>query len=560
VQPRALLVDGHAIPYRDFYGALRRAYGDSWREVADRLAGIRPLLELDVVHEGEKKKVRRCEKKHVDHLFPLVDGVLWVAVPAWAEIEDPSGVTERPYWLYVSEGGEALWLDGFVEKFPSLRLRHVMECVPHPDLDYDIDLVLRWCAVRRNRRELEERGVDIGPFGDALRTAFEAVRALVERLVEFQNDYEYDIVALWALGTYFHSFFPAYPYLWFHGPRGSGKTRALNVLYHICFNAHFVVDPSEASMFRLAELLHATLLIDELEWEVPQVRRAFEALLRAGYKKHISVTRAWGEGVRKYSVYGPKAIASIRNLDRVLADRAIEVRMRRALRALGPALLDVMEEEFRVARTWCLLAVLASWRAVLEAYGEVERELAGWVRGRVAELWLPLLALAKCIDQELYERLLLALDEKSLERKLEDYDDLGVAILLALDDILDGKEEVKLSIYELTQEVLKYLDEPVDERGLISLCQRVGRKVKEMGLGRNLPPRRGRRMRLFRRDEVKDYLVRWELDGNGDGDMGRLLFRVKLMIRQGYTREEIRNHLLAQGFDERLVTRVINKV
>jgi len=70
---------------------------------------------------------------------------------------------------------------------------------------------------------------------------------VVEKLKDYvvlDDERFYDVMASYAVMTYFHDVFTAVPFLWLHGPPGSGKTRANITLLYMCRRGIFVADPS----------------------------------------------------------------------------------------------------------------------------------------------------------------------------------------------------------------------------------------------------------------------------------------------------------------------------
>ncbi|MEM3490037.1 MAG: bifunctional DNA primase/polymerase, partial [Nitrososphaerota archaeon] len=101
------------------------------------------------------------------------------------------------------------------------------------------------------------------------------------------------------------------PYLCFLGPFRSGKTRALEVMASLCYKPMLVVDPSEASMFRIIEKFRPTLIVDEVQIVDKNVR----AVMAAGYRFGVKVPRVVDpeadglEAIRWYDVFGLKIYA-----------------------------------------------------------------------------------------------------------------------------------------------------------------------------------------------------------------------------------------------------------
>ena len=101
--------------------------------------------------------------------------------------------------------------------------------------------------------------------GETLNTGqtFKTVHDLFTRYVDFRSEVESAILALWTIGTYFYTMFPAYPYLALNGPKNSGKSTVMRVMQPLAFNMVSTSDPTGPSMFRLIHYTSCTVGIDE---------------------------------------------------------------------------------------------------------------------------------------------------------------------------------------------------------------------------------------------------------------------------------------------------------
>jgi hypothetical protein len=137
------------------------------------------------------------------------------------------------------------------------------------------------------------------------------------------------IIALWIIGTYFHSEFISYPYLYFNAMRGSGKSRIMQLATILSKDGKMLNSMTEAVLFRTK----GTLAIDEFESATSKELQALRELLNSGYKKGTSVIRMrrvkTPEGEvqqpEEFNVYRPIIIANITGLDQVLQDRCITI-------------------------------------------------------------------------------------------------------------------------------------------------------------------------------------------------------------------------------------------
>jgi len=158
--------------------------------------------------------------------------------------------------------------------------------------------------------------------------------AILKKFVEFDDARYYALIAYWVIGTYFHKRFSSFAYLFINALKRSGKTKLLDVLKLLCYNAVFSPNMSTSSLFRLTQSAGATTLLDESEdLADPEKQAEFKSLLLSGYKRGTFVYRSEKENEKyipvPFDVYSPKAIANIRGIDDVLEDRCITVTMKR---------------------------------------------------------------------------------------------------------------------------------------------------------------------------------------------------------------------------------------
>ncbi|MFI5342137.1 MAG: hypothetical protein ACHQ7N_20155, partial [Candidatus Methylomirabilales bacterium] len=280
--------------------------------------------------------------------------------------------------------------------------------------------------------------------------------ALFRDYVEFDEDPPYAVCALWTLGTYVFPILPSYPRLNLHGEKGSGKSKTLKLIAALAHNGLWRTAPRAAPLFRLIEALRPTLCLDELEHLDREDRGDIEAILNAGYQAGGAVDRCDSVtfNVRPFAVYSPIALAGIKGLNAVLADRCITLIMqpgqdrRRINRDVDlsnpdPRLENVRDLAYRLA--------LTRWREVRETWERLD--LPAWLNGRSRELWAPLLALAGLVASEA-SRLdlrpaLLALARPDAEERAE-LPEVAAAILAALEAKLGGGDSVTVQPGELT--------------------------------------------------------------------------------------------------------------
>jgi hypothetical protein len=199
------------------------------------------------------------------------------------------------------------------------------------------------------------------------------------------------IQAAFILMTWRFEEFRVVPYLLFLGPKGSGKTRALELLALLCYRGRLETDPTPAAFYWLTHMYHPTLLCDNYEYWAKEKRRELDGLFNAGYRRGATVARRRREAesgpeLVSYNVYCPKCLSGTREPSGALESRCIRIRTVRAHRGL-PMFID---------ETWAkeLRSKLLQYRLKhLEAPKQDDQEIINRY-GRVGEIFYPLLIVA----------------------------------------------------------------------------------------------------------------------------------------------------------------------
>lgn len=211
-----------------------------------------------------------------------------------------------------------------------------------------------------------------------------------------------DIVALWVMATYMFQVFPSFPYLYFSGPKNSGKTTLAILLSRLAWRAVNFVDPTRASLWRIGYEGN-TVLIDEVTLADVQSGGDLRKLLQTGYKKEAggSPRLSWRPDMQRYEleefeVYSPKALFGMQHLDSSIVSRSIYLRTTTAPSHadLRPYLSDHPELQLKqqVLRNrlhwWGLLFA----EEVAESYERLVQDGVAGRNNRDVEVWSPILA------------------------------------------------------------------------------------------------------------------------------------------------------------------------
>lgn len=328
-------------------------------------------------------------------------------------------------------------------------------------------------------------GAEALSLADAYHLVFTALR----QHLDFKDERYFPCIACWTLGTYFYRIFPAFPYLHFNGVIKSGKTKALQLLAHLAFNGeHITSASSPASVVRLIDTSGITCCLDEAEnlWNASSEYSAtMQDILRSGYKRGVFVTKCEPEGnkgkfkVLRLDPYSPKALSGIQGLEDALASRCIPIPMMPTKRR------EIANSQIDVEARGLVDLRGIVYPATLCVFSDVEKLLptldVGGLNGREAELWRPILAIAKLADAtgDLYRQMLAFALEIQGKRKDEEEDSDSSRVLVCIHELLQGREQAFLT----AEEVFLGLAED-DDLSWVSLVQ--NRTKRGRWLNRNL--------------------------------------------------------------------------
>ena len=201
---------------------------------------------------------------------------------------------------------------------------------------------------------------------EMLKNVYERILIVINTYLDIKPEYA-QIVAHWIIGTYIHKEFNTFPRLFINATKGSGKSRLLQILAGLCYNASVMVNLSEAVLFRTAK--DSTILIDEGEGIGSKEKTTLRELLNSGYKKGTSVKRMkkmhTKEGeqqvAEEFDLYCPVALANISGLESVLSDRSITIILEKSDDASKTSLIEDFERNpilLDIKRTLSVVSVV----------------------------------------------------------------------------------------------------------------------------------------------------------------------------------------------------------
>jgi hypothetical protein len=300
------------------------------------------------------------------------------------------------------------------------------------------------------------------------------IRESFSTRVEFSSEAVHDVLALFVCGSYLYRLFDTFPYLVFRGSKAAGKSKTLKIIGALAFNAVEATALTGGALYLEVEAHGATLLLDDAEDLADEEARAVKAMLNVGYKAGGTTMRGnWeSQSSRRYSVYCPKAITSVKGVNDTLSSRCITIAMQPSL---DPGIKDRGEDprgaQWPLLRDYLYCWGLSDWQEVRSQYHETSRDAVGAsaLAGREWELWRPLLALARYFEGQgiegLVSKVLKLAEETTAEARAEEVDTREGSILtFLLDTHAEGVVEVLPK--ELSEELENKRGEKISAKSL----------------------------------------------------------------------------------------------
>lgn len=237
--------------------------------------------------------------------------------------------------------------------------------------------------------------------------AFSGLLKGLRDYLEFPSPEAAIVVATWSFTTYAFPLFPAFPYLHFIGPAGSGKTRALEYLQATAQDPEMVASITGPCLFRSIKHRGPTLLEDEAERAVGKSEHwaELQRVLNSGYRRTGQTMRLRETGnkgeyaAERFPTYCPKAFASVREPKGPLADRCIKFVMLRPRpdSAASQRTLDPDSARWVPVRAACYGSILSGWRELRDIYAT--EPTVRQFPARHGELWAPLLTFGVWLER-----------------------------------------------------------------------------------------------------------------------------------------------------------------
>ena len=242
---------------------------------------------------------------------------------------------------------------------------------------------------------------------------FDRVKSVIARFIDFDRSLAdqqtmAEMLACFAISTWFIDAFSVAPYIWANGERGSGKTSLLLILVRLSYLGSSLSPSGSFAALRDLADYGATLGLDDAE-DLTDPKKSDpdkRAILLSGNRRGITVPlkepnpNGQGWKTREVNCYCPRIFSTIQKPDPTLSSRALIIPVvRTAQRSKGNA--DPLDDtqwpcnrQKLIDDLWCMaLSHLADMPAFDKLVGEKSLLI-----GRDLQPWRAILAVAAWLD------------------------------------------------------------------------------------------------------------------------------------------------------------------
>lgn len=348
---------------------------------------------------------------------------------------------------------------------------------------------------------------------------YQEIKQTLKNYIEFQREAIYGIITAWIIATYFHRCFHAFPFLFIYGKKQSGKSRLLDLLERLSFNAIKVKGVSIASLADSIDGIRGTFLNDQAEELSNKKNTEILGILADSYtigggKRRIVNTSNKGRRIMEFETFGPKAFASIKELDSDLKDRCIEITMLRAIREYPyPDAYLTMWGDLR-DKLYKLL--LIRWQEVKELYKDTGKD----VSHRTRELWKPIETILRLEDvpgEEMND--IKGFFLESMQETQNDLSEYEIKLFETLKELLQGKDKAILTVTDIAER-LKSNYTAMNDKEKRGIQTWIGKTLNQLSLyTRHVGKKDGRKAYEFSCEHIENVYQRYKTDTTS-GDYG----------------------------------------
>ena len=236
----------------------------------------------------------------------------------------------------------------------------------------------------------------------------QSIRAYLQKYLGLRHPAEYDLLALWIMGTYLKPLFKCYPILFFNAPYESGKSRCLEAVSQLSFNGKWFGEISPAAFRRYSAEIKPTFCLDELQEVSLKNHSTMIAILLNAYNSSETMLAGFnhrsGWQPEAFKVTSPVALGNTEDIkNKALQSRTITIRTEYDSRFKNINLPGADHPEPSKIRDGLYGWFLGNWQSVREHYQNYP--VVPVLSAREIDSYKPLLALAALAGPEMEKAL-----------------------------------------------------------------------------------------------------------------------------------------------------------
>ncbi len=271
------------------------------------------------------------------------------------------------------------------------------------------------------------------------------IREYLQQYLGLRHPGEYDLLALWIMGTYLKPLFKCYPILFFNAPYESGKSRCLETIGQLSFNGKWFGEISPAGFRRFSVDHKPTFCLDEMTEVGLKNDSPLISLLLNAYNASETVLATPGRGggghrgAELFKVASAIAIGNVLDIkNQALESRTITIRTEYDPRFKNMNLPGADDPEPSQIRDELYRWFLGHWQGVRECYRNFP--VISALSAREMDSYKPLLAIAILAAPETVAALTQwALAVKGKKALIKKATDDRFDLLLFIKSELDGR-------------------------------------------------------------------------------------------------------------------------
>jgi len=288
--------------------------------------------------------------------------------------------------------------------------------------------------------------------------------------------------ALWIIYSYLHGYieFDVSTLLNIVSPvKQCGKTTLMGIIEAMVKNSKQASNLSAAALYFIVEKQRPVLLIDEAD-TILENNEELRTMINASYTRGSAKVLRVPEGKpREYDTWCPKVIAMIGNPPDTIQDRSITINLKRTTMKTLKRWRRKYISKYETTRN-----KIESW--VINNRQEIERvydilEPTEDLKSREADNWLPLLSIAKVIDQSLVEKI----EKMAVRLRVDEDESTEIKVLRDIKNIFESiLPETQLSVSELKDALNSLTESPWGNynRGKGITSQWIWHRIKDFGI------------------------------------------------------------------------------